>query len=49
VLLGEHLYVAPGGELRRDRIGKAFFDFNAFASVAFSLCALLDLVLRNRP
>jgi len=49
VLLGEHLYVAPGGELRRDRIGKAFFDFNAFASVAFALCALLDLVLRSRP
>jgi 4-hydroxybenzoate polyprenyltransferase len=49
VLLGEHLYVAPGGELRRDRIGKAFFDFNAFASVAFALCALLDLILRNRP
>jgi 4-hydroxybenzoate polyprenyltransferase len=48
VLLGEHLYVAPGGELRPDRIGKAFFDFNAFASVAFALCALLDL-LRNRP
>jgi 4-hydroxybenzoate polyprenyltransferase len=49
VLLGEHLYVAPGGELRPDRIGKAFFDFNAFASVAFALCALLDLLLRNRP
>ncbi|MBS1109178.1 MAG: putative 4-hydroxybenzoate polyprenyltransferase, partial [Anaeromyxobacteraceae bacterium] len=32
VLLAEHLYVAPHGELHPERIGKAFFDFNAFAS-----------------
>jgi 4-hydroxybenzoate polyprenyltransferase len=48
VLLAEHLYVAPRGELQPDRIGKAFFDFNAFASVAFALCALADLLLRTR-
>ena len=45
VLLAEHLYVAPRGELRPERIGKAFFDFNAFASVAFALLAMLDFVL----
>lgn len=45
VLLAEHLYVAPQGQLRPDRIGKAFFDFNAFASVAFALCTLAGLVL----
>ncbi len=45
VLLAEHLYVAPRGALRPERIGKAFFDFNAFASVAFALLALLDLFL----
>ena len=45
VLLAEHLHVAPGGALRRDRLGVAFFDYNAFASVAFALCALLDLWL----
>jgi 4-hydroxybenzoate polyprenyltransferase len=49
VLLAEHLYLAPQGQLRPERIGKAFFDFNAFASVAFSLCALADLFFRNRP
>jgi len=48
VLLAEHLYVAPQGELHPERIGKAFFDFNAFASVAFALCALAGLLLRNR-
>jgi 4-hydroxybenzoate polyprenyltransferase len=49
-LLGaEHWYAAPGGELRRDRIGAAFFQFNAFASVAFALCAMADLALRARP
>jgi 4-hydroxybenzoate polyprenyltransferase len=48
VLLAEHLYVAPRGELRPERIGKAFFDFNAFASVAFALLALLDLFLGSR-
>ncbi len=48
VLLAEHLYVAPRDELRPERIGKAFFDFNAFASVAFALCAVADLILRHR-
>ena len=48
VLLAEHLYVAPHGALHGERIGKAFFDFNAFASVAFALCALADLLLRQR-
>ncbi len=47
VLLAEHLYVAPRGQLRPERIGKAFFDFNAFASVAFAVCALADLALRG--
>ena len=47
VLLAEHLYVAPRGELHPERIGKAFFDFNAFASVAFALCAIAGLVLRG--
>jgi len=45
VLLAEHLHVAPGGGLRRDRLGVAFFDYNAFASIAFAVCALLDLWL----
>jgi 4-hydroxybenzoate polyprenyltransferase len=45
VLLAEHRHVAPGGALRRDRLGAAFFDYNAFASVAFAACALLDLWL----
>jgi len=48
VLLAEHLYVAPQGVLRPERIGKAFFDFNAFASVAFALCAIAGLFLRGR-
>jgi len=43
VLGSEHVYVAPGGRLRGDRIGAAFFTFNAFASVAFAACALADL------
>jgi 4-hydroxybenzoate polyprenyltransferase len=43
VLLAEHLHVAPGGKLRPDRLNVAFFDYNAFASVAFAACALLDL------
>ncbi len=47
VLLAEHLYVAPHGELHPERIGKAFFDFNAFASVAFALCAIAGVVLRG--
>ena len=45
VLLAEHLYVAPRGQLRAERLGVAFFDYNAFASVAFAACALLDLWL----
>jgi 4-hydroxybenzoate polyprenyltransferase len=48
VLLAEHVYVAPGGSLRPERIGKAFFDFNAFASVGFALCAVAGLLLRTR-
>jgi len=48
VLLAEHVYVAPHDQLKPERIGKAFFDFNAFASVAFALCALADLFLRHR-
>jgi 4-hydroxybenzoate polyprenyltransferase len=43
VLLAEHRYVAPRGELRPDRLNVAFFEYNAFASVAFAACALLDL------
>jgi len=45
VLVGEHLYVAPRGELRPERINVAFFNYNAFASVAFALFALADLAL----
>ena len=45
VLLAEHRLVAPGGDLRRERIDVAFFNYNAFASVAFALCALGDLAL----
>jgi 4-hydroxybenzoate polyprenyltransferase len=45
VLLAEHLHVAPRGELRPDRLNVAFFDYNAFASLAFAACALLDLWL----
>ena len=48
VLGAEHLYAAPGGQLRKERIGAAFFNFNAFASVAFAVCALADLALRTR-
>ena len=43
VLLLEHRYVAPGGTLRPERLGVAFFNYNAIASVAFAACALLDL------
>jgi 4-hydroxybenzoate polyprenyltransferase len=46
VLGAEHIYAAPRGQLRKDRIGAAFFSFNAFASVAFAACALADLALR---
>jgi 4-hydroxybenzoate polyprenyltransferase len=45
VLVLEHRHVAPGGELRPERINVAFFNYNAFASVAFALCALADLWL----
>jgi 4-hydroxybenzoate polyprenyltransferase len=48
VLGAEHLYAAPGGKLRPERIGAAFFTFNAFASVAFAACALLDAALVGR-
>ena len=47
LLVAEHYYAAPGGQLRRERIGAAFFQFNAFASVAFAACALADLALRT--
>jgi 4-hydroxybenzoate polyprenyltransferase len=43
VLVAEHLYIAPSGQLRQERIAAAFFNFNALASVAFALCALFDL------
>jgi 4-hydroxybenzoate polyprenyltransferase len=46
VLAAEHRHVTPGGELRPERINVAFFNYNAFASVAFALCALADLALR---
>ncbi len=45
-LVAEHRYVAPGGALRPERINVAFFNYNAFASVAFAVCALADLALR---
>jgi len=45
VLLAEHRYVAPGGALRPERVNVAFFNYNAFASVGFALCALADLAL----
>ena len=48
VLGAEHANAAPGGRLRPERIGAAFFTFNAFASVAFACCALLDAALLGR-
>jgi 4-hydroxybenzoate polyprenyltransferase len=45
VLVLEHRHVAPGGELRPDRIDVAFFNYNAFASVAFAVCAVAELAL----
>lgn len=45
VIAAEHLHVAPRGTLRPERINVAFFNYNAFASVAFALCALGDLAL----
>jgi len=44
-LAAEHWYVAPRGQLHRERINVAFFNYNASASVAFALCALADLAL----
>ena len=46
VLVAEHVHVAPRGQLRPERINIAFFNYNAFASVGFALCALADLGLR---
>lgn len=48
VLVAEHRHVAPGGRLVPERINVAFFNYNAFASVAFALCALADLALSGR-
>jgi 4-hydroxybenzoate polyprenyltransferase len=45
VIAAEHWHVAPRGELRPERINVAFFNYNAFASIAFALCALADLAL----
>jgi 4-hydroxybenzoate polyprenyltransferase len=45
VVAAEHVHVAPGGTLRPERINVAFFNYNAFASVAFAVCALADLAL----
>ncbi len=47
VLAAEHVYAAPRGELRPERIGAAFFQFNALASVGFAACALADLALKH--
>lgn len=44
-LAAEHWYAAPRGKLRPERLGIAFFNYNAFASVAFAACALADLAL----
>jgi 4-hydroxybenzoate polyprenyltransferase len=46
VVVAEHAYVAPRGALRPERINVAFFNYNAFASIAFAVCALADLALR---
>jgi 4-hydroxybenzoate polyprenyltransferase len=46
-LLAEHVYVVPGGKLRPERINVAFFNYNAFASIAFAACALGDFFLRS--
>ena len=45
VILAEHLYVAPRGTLRPERIGVAFFNYNAIASIVFALFALGDLAI----
>jgi 4-hydroxybenzoate polyprenyltransferase len=44
-LAAEHVYVAPRGVLRPQRINVAFFNYNAFASIAFAVCALGDVLL----
>jgi 4-hydroxybenzoate polyprenyltransferase len=46
-LFAEHAYVAPRGQLRPERINVAFFNYNAFASIAFALCALGELAFRR--
>jgi 4-hydroxybenzoate polyprenyltransferase len=46
VIAAEHVYVAPRGALKPERINVAFFNYNAFASIAFAACALGDLALR---
>jgi 4-hydroxybenzoate polyprenyltransferase len=45
VLVAEHRHVAPAGALCPERINVAFFNYNAFASIAFALCAIADLAL----
>jgi 4-hydroxybenzoate polyprenyltransferase len=45
VVAAEHVHVAPRGGLRPERINVAFFNYNAFASVAFAACALAELAL----
>jgi 4-hydroxybenzoate polyprenyltransferase len=49
VVAAEHRHVAPRGDLRPERINVAFFNYNAFASVAFALCALADLAITRGP
>jgi 4-hydroxybenzoate polyprenyltransferase len=44
-LSAEHVYVAPSKVLRPERINVAFFNYNAFASIAFAACAVGDLFL----
>jgi 4-hydroxybenzoate polyprenyltransferase len=46
VIAAEHVHVSPRGQLRPERINVAFFNYNAFASVAFALCAIADLAIR---
>jgi 4-hydroxybenzoate polyprenyltransferase len=49
VIVAEHRHVAPGGALRPERIDVAFFNYNAFASIGFALCALGDLAVGRAP
>jgi 4-hydroxybenzoate polyprenyltransferase len=44
ILTYEHILVGPG---RLEKINKAFFDMNAYVSIGFFACTLLD-VLRQR-